>query len=103
MINSKKKGAAGEREFANYCKEKGFDVRRTAQYNGKEEFSLKDPQTEGLGEYTITYSLIDLKKQLEALNQDEVEIQFDNESEIIKFDDGKIIEIVGPIDPEGAQ
>ena len=25
MINSKKKGAAGEREFANYCKEKGFE------------------------------------------------------------------------------
>ena len=48
-------------------------------------------------------SLIDLKRQLEALNQDEVEIQFDNESEIIKFVDGKIIEIVGPIDPEGAQ
>ena len=45
----------------------------------------------------------DLKRQLEALNQDEVEIQFDSESEIIKFVDGKIIEIVGPIDPEGAQ
>ena len=71
--------------------------------NGKEEFGLKDPQTEGLVEYTVTYSLIDLKRQLEALNQDEVEIQFDNESEIIKFVDGKIIEIVGPIDPEGAQ
>ena len=36
MINSKKKGAAGEREFANYCKNMGFDTRRTAQYNGKE-------------------------------------------------------------------
>ena len=46
---------------------------------------------------------LDLKRQLEALNQDEVEIQFDSESEIIKFVDGKIIEIVGPIDPEGAQ
>lgn len=42
MINSKKKGAAGEREFANYCKEKGFDVRRTAQYNGKELESKAD-------------------------------------------------------------
>lgn len=42
MINSKQKGAAGEREFANYCKEKGFDVRRTAQYNGKEQGSLAD-------------------------------------------------------------
>ena len=42
MINSKKKGAAGEREFANYCKDKGFDVRRTAQYNGKELESKAD-------------------------------------------------------------
>ena len=42
MINSKKKGAAGEREFSNYCKSKGFDVRRTAQYNGKELGSLAD-------------------------------------------------------------
>lgn len=42
MINSKKKGAAGEREFANYCKEFGLDVRRTAQYNGKELDSKAD-------------------------------------------------------------
>ncbi len=42
MINSKKKGAAGEREFANYCKNLGFDVRRTAQYNGKELDSKAD-------------------------------------------------------------
>ena len=42
MINSKKKGAAGEREFANFCKEKGYDTRRTAQYNGKELGSLAD-------------------------------------------------------------
>ena len=42
MVNSKKKGAAGEREFANYCKSKGFDSRRTAQYNGKELGSLAD-------------------------------------------------------------
>ena len=42
MVNGKKKGAAGEREFANYCKSKGFDTRRTAQYNGKELGSLAD-------------------------------------------------------------
>lgn len=42
MINSKKKGAAGEREFANYCKKYGFNVRRTAQYNGKELESKAD-------------------------------------------------------------
>ena len=33
-INSKRKGADGEREFANLCKEHGFDVRRTQQYCG---------------------------------------------------------------------
>ena len=33
-INSKKKGAAGEREFANLCKAEGFEVRRTQQYCG---------------------------------------------------------------------
>lgn len=42
MVNSKKKGAAGEREFSNYCKERGFDTRRTAQYNGKELDSKAD-------------------------------------------------------------
>lgn len=42
MINSKRKGAAGEREFSNYCKNKGFNVRRTAQYNGKELESKAD-------------------------------------------------------------
>lgn len=35
-INSKRKGAAGEREFAAFCRTFGYDVRRTAQYNGKE-------------------------------------------------------------------
>lgn len=42
MVNGKKKGAAGEREFANFCKNMGFDVRRTAQYNGKELDSKAD-------------------------------------------------------------
>ena len=31
-INSKRKGAAGEREFAAFCRTFGYDVRRTAQY-----------------------------------------------------------------------
>lgn len=34
-INSKKKGARGEREFSRLCWEHGYDVRRTAQYCGK--------------------------------------------------------------------
>lgn len=42
MINSKKKGTSGEREWANYCKSKGFNTRRTAQFNGKELDSKAD-------------------------------------------------------------
>jgi len=43
MINSKNKGSCGEREFCNYCKEQGYEnVRRTAQYNGKELDSKAD-------------------------------------------------------------
>ena len=35
-INSKKKGASGERELANKLKEHGFKTRRGQQYNGLE-------------------------------------------------------------------
>ncbi len=38
-INSKRKGAAGEREWANFCKEQGYNVRRTQQYAGGTEES----------------------------------------------------------------
>ncbi len=38
-INSKQKGARGEREFASLCKEHGFDVRRTQQYCGNVDWS----------------------------------------------------------------
>lgn len=33
-MNSKQKGARGEREFASFCRDQGYDVRRTAQYCG---------------------------------------------------------------------
>lgn len=33
-MNSKQKGARGEREFASICREYGYDVRRTQQYCG---------------------------------------------------------------------
>lgn len=33
-LNSKKKGARGEREFSRLCRENGYDCRRTAQYCG---------------------------------------------------------------------
>lgn len=34
MINSRQKGARGERELANILKAKGYDARRGQQYNG---------------------------------------------------------------------
>lgn len=42
MTNSKQKGKRGELEIANILKEHGYDCRRTAQYNGKEQGSLAD-------------------------------------------------------------
>lgn len=33
-MNSKQKGARGEREWAAFCREQGYDCRRTAQYCG---------------------------------------------------------------------
>ena len=36
-INSKRKGASGERELVRKLKEYGFDTRRSVQYNGKAE------------------------------------------------------------------
>lgn len=33
-INSKQKGARGEREWASFCKDQGYEVRRTQQYCG---------------------------------------------------------------------
>ena len=39
MVNSIRKGKVGEREWANYCKQFGFAVRRTQQYAGGTEES----------------------------------------------------------------
>lgn len=36
MVNSKQKGARGERELANRLKEYGYETRRGQQYNGLE-------------------------------------------------------------------
>ena len=35
-MNSKQKGARGEREFASFCRKQGYDCRRGQQYNGLE-------------------------------------------------------------------
>jgi len=34
-MNSRQKGARGEREWAAYCRSQGYECRRTAQYCGK--------------------------------------------------------------------
>lgn len=42
MTNGKQKGKRGELELSHKLNELGFDTRRTAQYNGKEQGSLAD-------------------------------------------------------------
>ena len=41
-VNSKRKGKTGELELARKLKEHGYDVRRSVQYNGKEEEGQAD-------------------------------------------------------------
>lgn len=41
-VNSKKKGSKGELELVHKLNGLGFNTRRTAQYNGKEQGSLAD-------------------------------------------------------------
>lgn len=42
MINSKRKGKAGELELAKKLREYGYEARRTVQYNGKAEEGKAD-------------------------------------------------------------
>lgn len=41
-VNSKRKGAAGERELAHKLNEYGYNTRRSVQYNGKAEDGQAD-------------------------------------------------------------
>ena len=41
-VNSKRKGAAGERELAHKLNECGFETRRSVQYNGKADDGKAD-------------------------------------------------------------
>lgn len=41
-VNSKRKGKTGELELAGKLREHGYDVRRSVQYNGKEEEGQAD-------------------------------------------------------------
>ena len=42
MVNSRRKGAVGERELAHKLNDYGFNTRRTVQYNGKAEEGQAD-------------------------------------------------------------
>ena len=60
MINSKKKGAKGERDLANKLKDYGYNCRRGQQYNGLE------------GEDVVGLDYIHIEcKRVEKLNLDE--------------------------------
>lgn len=59
-INSRKKGAAGERELANILREHGYDCRRGQQYSGL------------VGEDVVGLDYIHIEcKRVEKLNLDE--------------------------------
>lgn len=59
-INSKKKGAAGEREFSKLCREHGYNTKRTQQYCG----SNGDADVDGIPGLHIEV------KRVEKLNVD---------------------------------
>lgn len=69
MTNSKQKGKRGELEIAKILKGYGYDCRRTAQYNGKEQGSLAD--VVGLPGYHIEVKRVEsgLKKMDDFMEQ----------------------------------
>ena len=71
-VNSKRKGAAGERELAHKLNEYGFETRRTVQYNGKAD----DGKADLLGLPGIHIEC----KRVERLNIDEAMAQAINDA-----------------------
>lgn len=63
-INSKKKGAKGERELANKLKEYGYSTRRGQQYNG-----LEGEDVVGLDYIHIECKRVERLNLEEAMNQ----------------------------------
>lgn len=73
-INSKKKGAKGERELASKLREYGYSCRRRQQYNGLE------------GEDVVGLDYIHCEvKRVEALNLDGAMEQAKRDSKKIKY------------------
>ena len=75
-INSKKKGSAGEREWAKFCREEGYEVRRTQQYSGGTEESADCIGLPGIHQEV---------KRVEALNIDKAMEQATRDSETLKL------------------
>ena len=68
-INSRQKGAAGERELANYLKEHGYDARRGQQFAG----GTDSPDVVGLPGFHIECKRVEagsLYTWLDQANQD---------------------------------
>ena len=64
VVNSKQKGARGEREFAALCRHEGYDVRRGQQYNGIE------------GDDVVGLPLVHVEvKRVQRLNIDDAMLQ----------------------------
>lgn len=68
-------------------------ILNSTKLNGKEEIMFKNPQTEGLVEFTKKLDVNDLKVQLSVLDSEEIEIQFDESVEMIKILDKGITQI----------
>lgn len=67
MTNSKQKGARGEREFAKFLKERGFEARRGQQYSGSPD--SPDVVCEALRDIHIEVKRVEALRLYEALEQ----------------------------------
>ena len=72
-INSRQKGAAGERELANYLKSRGFDARRGQQFKGGGD----SPDVVGLPGFHIECKRTERGNPYEWLSQAQRDAGFD--------------------------
>lgn len=81
VINSKQKGAAYERKISNILKERGYEARRSVQYNGAK--GLGDPDVLNSIDLGFMKPRLELKA-VEALNIHKAMRQAEDD---LKFDD----------------
>ena len=70
MVNSIQKGKAGEREWANFCKKKGYAVRRTQQYAGRVEDSADCVGLPCIHQEVKRVQALNIYKAMEQANSD---------------------------------